>query len=159
MGESNFRYSDARGGLDRSRDPGSKNDVTPRRCCFPDALDARTAGCGMAIKASRQYRRVVYCADARSHGTCWNWLDRTRKAARFFLGTPRSPSALPRRKAIKLQCGGLLGIGDLMEKQPVRRVENVCVLLRRALARYGSFDRVPLETVVKRVHEFDADDR
>lgn len=138
-------------------DPGER-DAGQRRCCFSDALNARAAGCSKAVKATRRYRRAVYCANIQAHGTCVDWMDQMRKAARFSLGARRTPSALPRRAAVKLQCGGLLGMGDLIEKQPVKRVQDVSGLLRRALARYGSFDRVPLQTVVQRIHEFDNDD-
>lgn len=157
MDESSFRRPERRRGRSGDdRGPDEKG-AAQRRCCFPDALGARVAGCTMAVKARRQYRRAVYCADSRAHGTCVKWLEQVRNAARFSLGTPRTPSALPRRTAARLQCGGLLGLGELIEKQPVPRVQDVSGLLRQALTRYGSFDRVPLQAVVKKVHDLDID--
>lgn len=133
--------------------------ATTRRCCFADAVGARVAGCPMAIKQSTRYRRTVACTNSEAHGVCAAWLDRVRHAARFTLGTRQSPSALPRRAAIKLQGGGLLGMGDVIgDHQPSGRIQDVSGMLRRALNRYGSFDRVPLQQVIQRVHEFDADD-
>lgn len=158
--ESNFKRSNwpaVRRSAGEIADP-SERDAGQRRCCFSDALDARAAGCAKAVKATRRYRRAVYCSNTQAHGTCMNWLDQMRNAARFSLGTRQSPSALRRRTAVKLQCGGLLGMGDLVERQPVKRIQDVSDLLRRALVRYGSFERVPLQAVVKRIHEFDIDD-
>lgn len=130
-----------------------------RRCCFADAVGARVAGCSKAVKLTRQYRRTVECTDSRAHGVCAAWLDRVRRVSTFTLGTRQSPSALPRRSAVKLQGGGLLGMGDVIEEhQRCGRIQDVSDLLQRALARHGSFDDVPLQPVIQRIHEFDADD-
>lgn len=113
----------------------------------------------MAARSTKQYRRTVECTNSEAHGICAAWLDCVRRASRFTLGTRQSPSALPRRAAIKLQGGGLLGMGDLIEEhQRSGRIQDVSNLLQRALARYGSFDQVPLQAVIQRVHEFDSDD-
>lgn len=132
-----------------------------RRCCFSDAVGTRVAGCTKAVKLTRQYRRTVECTDSRAHGVCAAWLDCVRRASTFALGTHQSPSALPRRAAVKLQGGGLLGMGDVIEEHHQRgaRIQDVSALLQRALNRYGSFDDVPLQRIIQRVHEFDADDR
>lgn len=141
--------------------PGPRRPVDPersrRRCCFPDAIGARVAGCSKAVRATRQYRRTVECTSGQAHGVCAAWLDHVRQAARFTLGTPRSPSALPRRDAVRLQSGALLGAGDMLEQQRAGRIQDVCDLLQRVLARYGSFDDVPLQQVMQRVHELDDD--
>lgn len=49
-------------------------------------------------------------------------------------------------------------MGDLMEGGTVKRVDDVSSLLRRALARYESFDRIPLKSVMRRVQELDSGD-
>lgn len=140
------------------RKPGP--DGTTRRCCFSDAVGHRVAGCAMAVRTTRQYRRTVECTNHQAHGVCAAWLDCVRRASRFTLGTRQSPSALPRRTALKLQSGSLLGISDVLEThQRSGRIQDVSGLLRRALARFGSLDSVPLHAVIQRVHEFDADDR
>lgn len=125
-----------------------------RRCCFPDAVGRRLAGCTKARKTTKQYRRVVNCLDSGAHELCAAWLDRVRQASRFALGTTHSPGALPTPAAGKLQCGGLLGLGDLLEGDAVRRVDDVARLMRRAVTRYDSLDRVPLEPVIQRVHKY-----
>lgn len=51
-------------------------------------------------------------------------------------------------------------MGDVLEEhQRCSRIQDVSDLLQRALARYGSFDRVPLQRVIQRVSRFAADDR
>lgn len=142
----------------------SRNNARPdharRRCCFSDAVGSRVAGCTKAVRTTRQYRRTVECSSSRAHGVCAAWLDHVRQASNFTLGTRQSPSALPRRDAVKLQGGGLLGMGDVIEEhQRAGRIQDVSDLLQRALARYGSFDEVPMQPVIQRIHEFDADKR
>lgn len=135
-------------------------DKARRRCCFSDAVGSRVAGCTKAVRSTKRYRRTVECTSSRAHGVCAAWLDCVRRASTFTLGARQSPSALPRRTAVKLQGGGLLGMGDVIEEhQRSGRIQDVSDLLRRALARYGSFDSVPLQRVIQRVHEFDADER
>jgi hypothetical protein len=132
--------------------------INTRRCCFADALDARVAGCSKALKSARQYRRIVYCSSEEAHGRCAAWLDHVRRHSQFTLGTRRTPSALPRRVAVKLQGGGLLAIRDLLDGAAGDRIRDVSGLLRRALTRYGSLDEVPMETIVRRIHGFERDE-
>lgn len=128
-----------------------------RRCCFPDAVGRRVAGCTKARKSTKQYRRTVDCVDSDAHELCAAWLDRVRLASRFALGTTHAPAALPAPAAGKLQCGGLLGMADLLEGESVKRVDDVSRLMRRAITRYDSFESVPLEPVIQRVHKYDAE--
>jgi hypothetical protein len=130
-----------------------------RRCCFADALGARVAGCSKALKSTRQYRRTTCCTNGEAHALCVAWLNRLREGSRFALGARHTPSALPRGEAIKLQCGGLLGMRDIVEQQPSVRIRDVSILLKRAVARFGSLGGVPMEPVIRRVQAFDADDR
>ena len=133
-------------------------DRVRRRCCFSDAIGARVAGCTKATRTTRQYRRTIECTSSEAHGICAAWLDRVRRSSRFALGVRQPPSALPRRAAVKLQGGGLLGMGDLMDDhRPSRRIQDVSALLRQGLSRYESFDKVPMQQVIQRVQEFDTD--
>jgi hypothetical protein len=125
-----------------------------RRCCFPEAVSRRVAGCTKAHKTAKQYRRIVHCLDKDAHDRCAAWLNQVRQASRFTLGTAHTPGALPRAAAGRLQCGGLLGMGDLLEGATVQRIDDVANLTRRAVTRYESLDRVPLQTVIQRVHEY-----
>lgn len=136
--------------------PGAGPDAC--RCCFADALGARVAGCSKALRSTRQYRRATYCTKEEAHALCAAWLDRLRREARFSLGARYTPSALPRAAAVKLQCGGLLGVRDLIEPQPRTRVRDVSILLKRALLRFGSLDGVPMDVVIRRIHESGGDD-
>lgn len=132
--------------------------IDTRRCCFADVLDARVAGCSKALKFAKQYRRTVYCSSGEAHERCAAWLNHVRRHSQFALGTRRTPSALPRRVAVKLQGGGLLAIRDLLDGAAGDRIRDVSALLRRALARYRSLDEIPMETVMRRVHSFGRDE-
>lgn len=112
----------------------------------------------MARQGTHHYRRTVHCVDDDAHGICAAWLDHIRRASGFLLGRRRSPAALQRRATFKLQCGSLLGMGDLIEGPTQNRIDEVTGLLRRALARYGSFERVPMAPVIRRVRQFERHD-
>lgn len=134
------------------------------RCCFSDAVANRVARCSKARGATREYRRTVECSSERAQGICTAWLDHVRRASRFTMGSSQAPSALRRQDAIRLQGGGLLGMGDAINtvvdaQKRSERVRDVSELMEQALARFGSFDQVPLQPVIRRVHEFDADER
>lgn len=101
---------------------------------------------------------MVHCRDSDAHARCAAWLEHVRQGSRFAFGAPHSPAALPKQAAGRLQRAGLLGMGDLMEGGTVKRVDDVSSLLRRALARYESFDRIPLKSVMRRVQELDSGD-
>jgi len=127
-----------------------------RRCCFADAVGRRVAGCTKARKSAERYRRTVHCLDGDAHGRCAAWLDRVRHGSRFAFGTPHTPGALSRPSADRLQRGGLLGMGDLLDGQTVSRVDDVSQLLRRAEARFNTLEQVPLQSVIQRLHEHKA---
>lgn len=139
------------------RDSEGDTNAERRRCCFAEAVGGRSMGCTQASRATQQYRRTVYCRSREAHGVCAAWLDQVRRASRFTLGAKRSPAALPRRAAARIQRGALLGMRDLLDDQASDRIRDVSDLLRRALARFGSFDQVPMGSVVHRVHAADED--
>lgn len=142
-----------------SRKPPQTDPVT-RPCCFADAVARRVAGCTRATRVTRHYRVTIQCTDGVAHGRCLAWLDCVRQASRFTLGVRQSPSALRRPTAAKLQAGALQGLDDLLENhRRLERIDDVSKLLRRALGRYGSLDQVPLAPVIRRVHEFEPDER
>lgn len=143
----------------------SRKPEQPRlRCCFSDAVAKRVVRCSKARGATRQYRRTVECSSERGHGLCAAWLDHVRRASRFAMGASRPPSALRRGDAIRLQGGGLLGLGDVVNPVVDGQNRSGCVrdvseLMERAVARFGSFDEIPLQPVIRRVREFDTDER
>ncbi|MDH3281453.1 MAG: hypothetical protein OEQ18_10035, partial [Gammaproteobacteria bacterium] len=68
-----------------------------------------------------------------------------------------TPAALPHAKALKIQCGGLLGLQralDPYEESP--RVNNIFGLVKRALLRYKDLPSFPFAEIVREVSTYSA---
>ena len=78
-----------------------------------------------------------------------------RKSASFTLGVSYTPSALPHPQAIKLQCGGLIGLQNALDKVVQNeRVTDVYGLIQRALKRYGSWQDLPEQDIVRSIASY-----
>ncbi len=79
-------------------------------------------------------------------------LNHMRKSASFSLGVGHAPSALPDAKAVKLQCGGLIGLQNALDRvMETHLVSDIYSLVQRALKRYDSMQALPDQHIVRSI--------
>lgn len=140
------------------------------RCAFERALLARCAACSCAKPVLLAERESFGCASADPSERCRAYHDRLRAGARFALRIERT-GPLPFGKAIRLQCGGLLGLRESVESEeadpanhsahagtaeaPQTPVSDVDALIRRALQQFGGLDALPYSRIIRAVIRYE----
>ena len=119
-------------------------------CPFEKAILSRACACRYAKRNRVGCRQTVQCHAEHGYQDCADTLNQMRKSASFSLGAAHAPSALPLAKATKLQCGGLIGLQNALDKVvETTRVSDVYGLVQRALKRYGSPEEFPQQDIVR----------
>ena len=116
-------------------------------CPFSGAIGSRVCGCRQSVKSGISGAARIGCSLEAAQCDCVALINNIRKHAHFTLGQPRPAGALSRRAALQLQCGGLLGGAEPMQ----RRVGDVHALVQRARKRYAGLTALPFEQIVRAV--------
>jgi hypothetical protein len=115
-----------------------------RGCVFSRALLAHAAGCGLAQRRSVGEREQVECGSPVAHMNCETLAALMHERARFALRLPRAGSPLMHAQAMRLQCGGLAGLAQVLQAP----ASDVHALVALAQARHGGLAELPWDGVV-----------
>lgn len=143
--------------MDESAFRSTYRAVNPIVCPFEKALVAKRCFCEKAVRTSIAEREAVGCASAELAGICGKLLGLLHSNARFALHVSHLPEALPHAKEMKVQCGGLLGLQGALDagKAEAATVEDVFVLVKEAVERFGGLESLPYGEIVKTVTAFE----
>jgi len=93
-----------------------RDSALPHRCAFERALLTRCAACSCARPVLLAERESIGCASPDPSARCRAYHQQLRAGARFALRIEHS-GPLPFGKAVRLQCGGLLGLRDALASE------------------------------------------
>jgi len=96
--------------MDESAYREARAAINPAPCIFEKALLAGNAVCELARRHAVAERETVECTSAVARTNCQTLAGLFRERATFALRLPPPGNALPHAAAMKLQCGGLLGL-------------------------------------------------
>ncbi|MFZ9638191.1 MAG: hypothetical protein ACO3AC_01535 [Hylemonella sp.] len=120
--------------------------VNPLPCVFQSALLAQHAQCKLAQKKSLAEREGLSCSQPTAHLNCELLEQLLLERATFALQLhPKAP--MTHAKVMKLQCGGLLGMREVMDAPQA----DVHALLVLAQERYGSLRELPWSSIVQSI--------
>ena len=119
-------------------------------CVFAKALLARAAVCELATRRAVAERELVECRSAVARINCATLAALLHERARFALRLPRPGQPMIHAHALRLQCGGLLGLQQALgAAQPdVHRMVGV------AQGRYASLTELPWESIVNTLKQW-----
>ncbi len=131
-------------------------DVNDAPCVFAKAILRRCCRCSRAQKLFIAEREAVACKSPGARQRCAEVLEVLHSKAIFALHLPHPETILPHGKALKVQCGGMLGLQmALLPGQPdTEIVEDINGLLDNALEDYGTVEALPYSEVVKGITSF-----
>lgn len=125
-------------------------------CPFEKAILQRICACPRALKCNIAEREALNCQSTEAQETCVAFLHQLRKRANFALGLKRTPGALPHAKAMKIQCGGLLGLQNTLDPfAQDTRVADVQGLMNRAMKRFQDMSNIPFDQIVREVTKYE----
>jgi hypothetical protein len=114
-------------------------------CVFAKALLARAAVCELSARRSVGEREIVECGSVVARTNCGTLASLMHERARFALRLPGPAHPMIHAQALKLHCGGLLGLQHALgATQP-----DVHVMVGVAHERYGSLTALPWEAIVR----------
>jgi len=131
--------------------------INSTRCPFEKALNARRCDCSQSQRFLLAGRDGVGCQSRNSQADCLKLLTQMRNKAQFALRVSKVEGSLPHNKEIRVQVGGLLGLQHLLypECKADKRVDDVSRIVSEASGRFGSFDDLPFEQLLKSILAFE----
>jgi hypothetical protein len=127
----------------------ARGEINPLPCVFERALLARHAVCGLAETHQIAERECVACTLPAAHDECTKLAELLREKSSFALHLVAPQRILPHAMVMKIQCGGLDGLRDLLDAAAL--VPNVRRLVCLAEERYGNLDELPFSEIVQGV--------
>lgn len=113
-------------------------------CVFRRALLARTAVCELARRDCFGEREVVVCGSPPARTNCATLAALLHERARFALKLPRAGQPLLHAQAMRLHCGGLAGLRQVLGADGA----DVHRLVMLAQERHGSLTELPWAPLV-----------
>ncbi|HLA36051.1 MAG TPA: hypothetical protein VJ001_14400 [Rhodocyclaceae bacterium] len=135
--------------IDESAYRHAQGEINRQPCVFERALLQRHAICEMAVHHTIDNRECRACAQPVAHLACVQLLTLLRSNSRFALKIPKHKTAATPLAQMKIQCGGLNGLKQLIDADAV--APDVHRLVRQAQKRYGELTRLPFSEIVKSI--------
>lgn len=126
-----------------------RGEINQLPCVFERALLARHAVCGLAETHQLAERECIACTLPAAHEACTRLAQLLREKSSFALHLVAPQRILPHAMVMKIQCGGLDGLRDLLDAAAL--VPNVRRLVCLAEERYGDLGELPFSEVVQGV--------
>jgi len=127
----------------------ARRQLNPLPCVFEKALLCQAAACEAAQRLSLAEREVVACREPLARAACGHLLQLLRANSAFALKVKDTQRILPHAMTMKIQCGGLTGLKDLLD--PEAHAPDVLKLVRLAQAEFGALEDLPFSRIVQGV--------
>jgi hypothetical protein len=135
--------------MDETSFQATRKQLNPLPCVFDKALLCQAAACEAAQRLSLGEREMVACREPLARAACGNLLQLLRANSAFALKVKDTQRILPHAMMMKIQCGGLTGLKDLLD--PAAHAPDVLKLVRLAQAEFAAFENLPFSRIVQGV--------
>lgn len=122
-----------------------------RLCPFRKAILSACVACARSDRVQIAEREVVVCSAVASHARCQELHGHLRHNFGFAVGTLHDEVPLPHAQEMRIQCGGLRGLGAVLAADP--EVKDVDALLDHILQGVGSLGDIDFSAVVHAARE------
>lgn len=127
----------------------ARRQLNPLPCVFEKALLCQAAVCEAGHRLALAEREMMACREPLARAACGNLLQLLRAKSAFALKLKDTQRILPHAMTMKIQCGGLTGLRDLLD--PAAHAPDVLKLVRRAQAEFGTLEELPFSRIVQGV--------
>lgn len=126
-----------------------RKEINPLPCVFEKALLCQAAVCEAGERLSLAEREMVACREPLARAACGHLLSLLRRNSAFALKVKDTQRILPHAMTMKIQCGGLVGLKELLDA--AAHAPDVLKLVRLAQAEYGALEALPFSRIVQGV--------
>jgi hypothetical protein len=123
----------------------------PRSCVFGKALLAQAASCECAERVARGERLGVECSSPVARTNCGTLAALLHERSRFALKLPPASRPLLHQQALRLQCGGLQALRELLRAGFQEGPRDVHQLVQSAQGTHGSLTELPWGPLVSAI--------
>jgi len=120
----------------------------PQRCHFAKAILMRCAGCSRSQRVLIAEREAVHCMSPAGHVRCGTLLPMMREKALFALGMAHAEQQLPHGKEVKVECGGLGALSQLLGHETPPDIDS---LLQAAETTWGPPAAIPWDEIIRAI--------
>lgn len=120
--------------------------LNPLPCVFEKALLSQAAVCEAGEHLFLAEREMIACRDPLVRAACGQLLGLLRQNAAFALKVKDAHRILPHAMTMKVQCGGLVGLKEVLD--PDAHAPDVKKLILLAQAQYGALESLPFSRIV-----------
>ncbi|MBS3935687.1 MAG: hypothetical protein KGZ43_05895 [Sulfuritalea sp.] len=135
--------------MDETHFHATRQQVNPLPCIFEKALLSQAAACEAAQRLALAERELMACRAPAVRVACGQLLALLRQNSAFALKLRDPRRILPHALTMKIQCGGLVGLKDLLD--PEAHAPDVLKLVRRAQEEFGALAALPFSRIVQGV--------
>jgi hypothetical protein len=132
--------------------------VNDQPCIFAKALLSRCCQCDVSLKLNLAEREAMSCIRRESYLRCEQVFEHLRRNAKFALHLVENKAPLRHADGMKMQCGGLRGIMQVLaedtEKTVRDTVDNVDAILTQVLEQYNDFADLPYPRVIRHITSY-----
>lgn len=141
--------------MDENKYRETYRSVNPLQCPFEKTLNSRRCLCKKMEKIHLADRECVGCIDKQAWQNCRDFLTLLRINAKFALKLTEINGPLPHGKEIKVQNGSIIGLDKLFNPKNKNK-PDIYLLLEQALAKYKTFEQLPLDQLMPSIMHFKA---
>lgn len=135
--------------MDEASFHATRQQLNPLPCVFEKALLCQAAACEASRRLALAEREMVACREPLARAACGHLLALLRKNSAFALKVKDTQRVLPHAMTMKVQCGGLVGLKDLLDADA--HAPDVLKLVRLAQAEFGALEKLPFSRIVQGV--------
>jgi hypothetical protein len=130
----------------------ARDEVNRLPCVFEKALLAGAAVCECSASHALAERQLIACTSPVARVDCGQLSALLREKSAFALRLTSTQRILPHAMVMKIQCGGLQGLQQVLD--PGAPQPSVRDLVLKGRARYGELAALPFSEIVQGVAAF-----
>lgn len=135
--------------MDETAYTSARGEINRLPCVFEKALLSRCVVCELSVRHLLAERETVACTDPLARASCGQLAGLLREKSAFALKLTHAARILPHAMVMKIQCGGLNGLKDVID--PEAPAPDVHRLLRQAQQTFDTLEALPFSRIVQGV--------
>jgi len=134
------------------------NKINEQACVFEKAILSTRCACEKSQRIYIAEREGVACVSKRACDNCLILFNKLSEKARFALKMQRLISPLPHGKAMKVQCGGLLGLSAILEPKSLNKekIENIHTIVTQAFEKFEQLENLPYSDIMPFITHYES---
>ncbi len=132
--------------MDEAKFKTTYREMNPLPCIFRKAILSYKFDCEKVQHLNIAERETVNCSSENAHKICFNLLKLLEKNSQVALHLTDINTQLTHNKAMKIQCGGLLGIRNSLKLSDESL--SIYSLLKQALLEFKSLENLPYQNII-----------